>query len=852
MNKFFRKALSLFLSISLLLVATIVTPTATVATTDAFLVTPSGLDFGPVQVGVTSATQTVTVTNVGTSSVTISIAGGAPGSPFSAGQDFHLTSLAPGAQGHIIYSFTPTAAGLATATSSFSLNDQPFTVNLAGTGVAPQFLVTPSGLDFGPVQVGVTSATQTVTVTNVGTSSVTISIAGGAPGSPFSAGQDFHLTSLAPGAQGHIIYSFTPTAAGLATATSFFSLNDQPFTVNLAGTGVASPVTDAFLVTPSGLDFGPVQVGVTSATQTVTVTNVGTSSVTISIAGGAPGSPFSAGQDFHLTSLAPGAQGHIIYSFTPTAAGLATATSSFSLNDQPFTVNLAGTGVAPQFLVTPSGLDFGPVQVGVTSATQTVTVTNVGTSSVTISIAGGAPGSPFSAGQDFHLTSLAPGAQGHIIYSFTPTAAGLATATSSFSLNDQPFTVNLAGTGVGPMALSIEASPTTYDAVGQTINYSYVIKNTGTVTLDGPFSISDNKLGTINCPTGSLEPNATVTCAASYAIQQSNLDAGSLQNTATASTIYNSDTITSNQAQATVVAVQNPAITLTKSANPITYSKAGDIIGYTLIAKNTGNVTLHDVSISDPKLGALTCTPAQPATLAPNASLTCAGSYTIQAGDIAVEGKVTNTGTTSGKGPQDQPVSATASATVKLSNQTGALTQGYWQNKNGQRIIKEAGSVSGVCTLTPWLRQYASFQDLSASASCDSVAAYVANVVKAANAKGNSMNAMLKSQMLATALDVYFSDPALGGNKIKAPEPIGGVTIDLTAVPRDFKVPYVYQDYSSAFGGAASMKISDILTYAASRSNAGGSMWYANIKSTQEMAKNTFDAINNQQAWPGN
>ena len=44
------------------------------------------------------------------------------------------------------------------------------------------------------------------------------------------------------------------------------------------------------------------------------------------------------------------------------------------------------------------------------------------------------------------------------------------------------------------------------------------------------------------------------------------------------------------------------------------------------------------------------------------------------------------------------------------------------------------------------------------------------------------MNPMLKAQMLATALDVYFGDPALGGNKIKAPNPIGGVKIDLTKV----------------------------------------------------------------------
>jgi len=42
---------------------------------------------------------------------------------------------------------------------------------------------------------------------------------------------------------------------------------------------------------------------------------------------------------------------------------------------------------------------------------------------------------------------------------------------------------------------------------------------------------------------------------------------------------------------------------------------------------------------------------------------------------------------------------------------------------------------------------------------------------------------------------------------------------------------------------------SQVLGYAASQSNVGGSVWYGNIKAIQELAKNTFDAINNRVAW---
>jgi hypothetical protein len=114
------------------------------------------------------------------------------------------------------------------------------------------------------------------------------------------------------------------------------------------------------------------------------------------------------------------------------------------------------------------------------------------------------------------------------------------------------------------------------------------------------------------------------------------------------------------------------------------------------------------------------------------------------------------------------------------------------------------------------------------------------------------MNPMLKAQMLATALDVYFSDPVLGGNRIGAPAPIGGVRIDLTRVCHTYASDGScagYENASPAFGGATSLTVSQLLAYAASQSNAGGSVWYGNVKGTQELAKDTLDAINRQQAF---
>jgi hypothetical protein len=200
--------------------------------------------------------------------------------------------------------------------------------------------------------------------------------------------------------------------------------------------------------------------------------------------------------------------------------------------------------------------------------------------------------------------------------------------------------------------------------------------------------------------------------------------------------------------------------------------------------------------------------------------------------------------------------SSSVSVTVCGPAKTGALTMGYWQNKNGQAIITKGGSTGGVCNSGTWLRQYAPFQALSATATCAQVGTYVTGVIKAATCGGTTCNAMLKSQMLATALDVYFSSATLGGNKISAPHPIGGVAIDLTKVCHMIdgsggtaSCSGSFEDVSSSFGGAASLTVSQMLAYAGTQSNVGGSVWYGQVKAVQTLAKDAFDAINNQVAF---
>jgi uncharacterized repeat protein (TIGR01451 family) len=333
-------------------------------------------------------------------------------------------------------------------------------------------------------------------------------------------------------------------------------------------------------------------------------------------------------------------------------------------------------------------------------------------------------------------------------------------------------------------------------------------------------------------------------------VSQADLNAGSVTNIATAT----AGGTTSNQDTETVNATQTKRLLLDKTASPMTFQHVGDVIHYSYLVRNTGNVTIQGpITVFDNKSTNETCPVV--VTLAPGASVTCSATYTITAVDMTAT-QVTNVAYATGTFNGQTVTSNTDMVTVtRPSMATGAKTIGFWQNKNGQGIITSYCAGTNGTSLNTFLLTFKPFQDLAGS-TCAKIATYVTNVIKAANASGSSMNAMLKAQMLATALDVYFSSSTLGGNRINAPTAIGAIVIDLTTICKMIdgsggtaSCSGSYYNVSQAFGGAAQMTVSQMLTYAAGQSNVGGSTWYGNNKPLQEKAKDAFDAINNQVAF---
>ncbi|HXI20226.1 MAG TPA: PxKF domain-containing protein, partial [Gemmatimonadales bacterium] len=263
---------------------------------------------------------------------------------FTGAQSCQGLTLAVGAHCYLIYNFIPSTAGAATATSAGTWTGVPFNVTLNGTGVAPSFLVTPSGLDFGEVPVGTVSQPESVTVTNTGTASVVMNGAGGNPGGEFTGAQSCQGLSLAPGAHCYLIYNFLPTTAGPATATSSGTWNGVPFNVSLQGTGGTAAPASGLRITPTGFDFGVVPVGTTSPPLTTVVTNIGSTPVVMSGTGGAASGDFAVTENCHGVTLDPGQSCDMSFTFSPAALGNATATVTGAWNGQAYSIALQGSG----------------------------------------------------------------------------------------------------------------------------------------------------------------------------------------------------------------------------------------------------------------------------------------------------------------------------------------------------------------------------------------------------------------------------------------------------------------------------------------------------------------------------
>jgi hypothetical protein len=239
--------------------------------------------------------------------------------------------------------FTPTVIGprsaMLTLSDSTGFKQQAL---ITGQGIYPSPSITPSALQFGNVQTGVTSSPQTVTVT--------------------LPNQDAAIANLVTSPSAYHLSQ--NTSCPLGTSVCQFTIVFNPSTIgesddHLLVTDLATGYSSSIGLTGMGgipvvslsnttLTYSPRSVGVTSVAQAITLTNNGNAPLTISnlgLVGSNPGD-YSIVSNTCGSSVAVNASCSVSVNFTPVATGTRSAILQIVSNaaSSPDSVQLSGTG----------------------------------------------------------------------------------------------------------------------------------------------------------------------------------------------------------------------------------------------------------------------------------------------------------------------------------------------------------------------------------------------------------------------------------------------------------------------------------------------------------------------------
>ena len=488
--------------------------------------------------------------------------------------------------------FTPSAAGISSASLTISDNASSGsqTVSLTGVGLVPAIYLSSTSLSFGNQSVGTTSAAQTLSVRNTGSGVLEIeSLAFTGTNSGDFAQTNNCGSSVGSGGRCTISVTFKPTASGSSEASLKITDNGSgsPQAISLSGTGTdPRPAATPTFSIPSGTYSSPQTVTISDATTGATIyyTTNGTTPTTtstkytgtitvistetieaIAIASGYSTSPvatatytfsppaatpsfsvaagtYTSTQRVTISDATTGAtiyyttngttpttsstpySGALTVSSTETIEAIATASgySTSPVATATYTISM------PIASLSSTSLAFGNEPLDMTSAAQTVTLSNTGSAALNITNVAitGANSGDFAEVAATCGTSLARGANCTIGVTFTPSLASGETASVTITDNasGSPQTVSLSGTGAHDVILSWTASGTS-GIVGYNVYRG---------TTSGGESTTPLNSTPIN---GTTYTDTDVTARATYYYVVTAVGSGGVQSTASGETV---------------------------------------------------------------------------------------------------------------------------------------------------------------------------------------------------------------------------------------------------------------------------------------------------------------------------
>jgi hypothetical protein len=546
---------------------TLTTTLTGTGTVDVALV-PSSIAFGSVATGTTSTTHWITVSNntSGTLSVTQAIFNGqfaldttsAAPSPGPAACPIAGGTVSGSLASHTSCVFgvkyAPTTLG-ATSGGKVTLLDSavssPQMTTLSGTGVTATAL-NPATLPFGSVVVNTTSPAKMLTFANYQTVPVTLNSITAAAPYAVTSGANACATAapITANASCKIYITLSPTALGAAPATTLTITDNAasgPQTLSSALTGAG---TSAVTTSPTALGYGNVVLG-QRATRNLIVVNNQSSPLSIASVTGFPAAysldtanttcPIGSGT---LPAAPTGNTCVIAVDLTATTLGAQAGSLTIADNATPSSIPIPlGANAVQPVALSHSSLSFPATFVGLSSAGQSVTLTNeqnIPLSIASVTVAGSDP-------NDFAPTTTCPIAPAATLpalmnctvsIKFTPIASGTRTAT--LQITDLPGggsqTVALTGPGNAPVLVSPMSITNFAAAVGAISPYQTIkITNAQTATalhissvqFNGDFQQTATTCG--STPPYVLAPGASCNVTVSFAPTIGGTRTGQLQ-----------------------------------------------------------------------------------------------------------------------------------------------------------------------------------------------------------------------------------------------------------------------------------------------------------------------------------
>ena len=260
----------------------------------------------------------------------------------------------------------------------------------------------------------------------------------------------------------------------------------------------------------------------------------------------------------------------------------------------------------------------------------------------------------------------------------SPASSLTATANAVVKFNTNPGATAANST----LGIAATVSPSSYLGPNEKLTYSYKVTNNGSVPLTS-FTLAATKATGIKCSPGNgpkggpLAPGAIATCTGSYTTQPVDVGAKVVASKVSVTATSAAGAVPPSRTATIDVAFKGSmAFTLAVTPVPATFSAAGQKITYSYTLKNTGNVPVTGLSLSESKPVAFDCPgprgangKGQSPDIAVGATLVCKRVYTTVAADLGKDIASTMTATGAfdiGNGTWRSGEQKKASAVVKF------------------------------------------------------------------------------------------------------------------------------------------------------------------------------------------